>query len=201
MGNNVKGLQQKLHIKIRNVVASFSIAPVPLDLEKIHYAFKKESIWDEATFNYGVVVLRVEKPKMSFLIYQTGKAICTGAKSIEDAENSAEYLVNRLREAGFDVKKTKEAKIQNIVATSDLGTEIDVEKFLRQISVVRDLHIVYEPEQFPAAIVKLPLAQDLEATMLLFSSGKVICVGLKDVKSIHTSLEFLASNLKKASSS
>lgn len=198
LGNNVKSLQQKLHIKIRNVVASFSIAPVPLDLEKIHYAFRKESIWDKATFNYRVVVLRVEKPKMSFLIYQTGKVICTGARSIKDAENSADYFVNRLREASFDIKKTKEAKIQNILATADLGTEIDIEKFLGHINVVRGVHTIYEPEQFAAAIVKLPIAQDIEATMLLFHTGKVICVGLKNVKSIYMSLEFLASHLKKS---
>lgn len=80
--------------------------------------------------NYGVVVLRVKKPKMSFLIYQTGKGICTGAKSLKSAEQSASYLLNRLREAGFNVRKKMEVKIQNIVATKDLGTSLNLEEIV-----------------------------------------------------------------------
>lgn len=36
--------------KIHNIVASFSLDPTPLDLERIYHAFEEESVWDEATF-------------------------------------------------------------------------------------------------------------------------------------------------------
>ena len=185
----------KSSITIQNVVASFSLTPTPLDLEKIHYAFKKESIWDEATFNYGVVVLRVKKPKMSFLIYQTGKVICTGAKSERDAEQSDEYLVTRLRKAGFNVKKKTSAKIQNIVMTADMGMEVDIEKFLCNISAEKGVQIKYEPEQFPAVIIKLPITRNDKATILLFGTGKLICVGLKDSKFSQKAIEIVTSKL------
>lgn len=187
--------ENKPSIEIQNIVASFTLAPPPLDLEKIHHAFEKESIWDEATFNYGVVVLRVEKPKMSFLIYQTGKVVCTGAKTVEDAEQSADCLFNRLKNANFNIENKTEAKIQNIVATTNLNTEIDLERFLVNIWRAQGVRVKYEPEQFPGAIIKLPVAQGSKATILLFSTGKLVCVGLKDYKNVHTAIEFLISNL------
>lgn len=186
----------KPSITIQNVVASFSLTPTPLDLEKIHYAFKKESIWNEATFNYGVVVLRVKKPKMSFLIYQTGKVICTGAKSERDAQQSDEYLIRRLRRAGFNVKKKTSAKIHNIVATANTGMEVDMEDFLYNVSTVEGIQIIYEPEQFPAAIIKFPITRNDKATILLFGTGKLVCVGLKDSKFTQKAIEIVTSKLR-----
>jgi len=178
---------------IHNIVASFSLDPAPLGLERIHNAFEEESVWDEATFNYGVVVLRVKKPKMSFLIYQTGKVICTGAKSLKSAEQSASYLLNRLREAGFNVRKKMEVKVQNIVATKDLGISLDLEKIVYGMEGV---HVIYEPGQFPGAIIRLPVTQNAMATILLFSSGKMVCVGLKRYEDIYEALESLNSKLE-----
>ena len=193
--------EAKPSITIQNVVASFSLTPIPLDLEKIHNAFRRESIWDEATFNYGVVVLRVEEPKMSFLIYQTGKVICTGAKSERDARRSDNYLIRRLRSAGFNVEKRTSAKIHNIVATADTSFEVDIEEFLHDISSEKGFKTIYEPEQFPAVIIKLTITRNDKATVLLFGTGKLVCVGLKDHQSIRVAIESIVSKLKPCSSS
>ncbi|MDI6859172.1 MAG: hypothetical protein QMC85_01620 [Methanocellales archaeon] len=72
---------------IVNVVATFSL-DTTLDLEEVHRQFENESLFDEAIFNYGVVILQVKNPKMSFLIYRTGNIVCAGAKSVEDAKQS-----------------------------------------------------------------------------------------------------------------
>jgi len=169
---------------VQNVVASFSLTPAPLDLKKIHHSFKKESIWNKATFNYKVVILRLKKPKMSFLIYRTGRIICTGAKRVKDAERSADYLLERLTGAGFYVKRKADAKIRNIVATADLGIEVDLERFVSRVNKMKGVGIIYEPEQFPAAIVKISLSPNDNATVLLFSTGKLVCVGLKKEREI-----------------
>ena len=169
--------------------------PVPLDLKKIHFAFRKESIWNEATFNYGVVVLRVQKPKMTFLIYQTGSVICAGARRIEDAEQSDEYLVHRLKEAGFDVRKKTGAQIRNIVATADLGKMVDIEEFTARTQDAQT-KVIYEPDQFPGAIMKIPVDRVSIATILLFSSGKLVCVGLTNYEHIRRAIQLLTSKLK-----
>jgi transcription initiation factor TFIID TATA-box-binding protein len=64
-----------------------------------------------------------------------------------------------------------EYKVTNIVASANLGLELDLFTLARDIP-----EIEYEPEQFPGAILKF---DDPKATLLLFKNGKVVCVGCK----------------------
>jgi transcription initiation factor TFIID TATA-box-binding protein len=160
----------KPKIIIKNVVSSFTLDR-ELDLEKVHSAFKEESLFDEQIFNYGVVVLRVKEPKMSFLIYRTGKVICTGAESPKVARQSDEYLLRRFKDAGFEIGLKSRAKVQNIVGVLDLGTALDLNSIASRMPAVE-----YEPEQFPGAVYRL-FAKNFRATILIFGSGKVICLG------------------------
>ena len=62
-------------------------------------------------------------------------------------------------------------KIENIVASGDIGLELDLYTLAFKL---RDIE--YEPEQFPGAILKL---QKPKASLLLFKNGKIICTGTK----------------------
>jgi transcription initiation factor TFIID TATA-box-binding protein len=185
-------------IDIQNVVASFMLEHLP-NLEKIRRIFAKECFFDTLTdqkFTFRVVALRIQKPKMSLLIYRTGKVVCTGAKTIEDAKQSANFLINRLKKAGFNLPVKPEVEIQNIVATINLKTPIDIETFVNNVRNEKQCHVIYEPEQFPAAIVKFPVAQGTEATILLFSNGKMVCVGLTHHEHMRKAVEVLISKIK-----
>ena len=70
--------------------------------------------------------------------------------------------------------------IVNVVATADLGFEPK----LYSIKTARGVQVIYEPEQFPGAIISLTLSDKTKATILLFSSGKIVCVGLRNRKDI-----------------
>jgi transcription initiation factor TFIID TATA-box-binding protein len=178
-------------ITIKNVVASF-ILDRELDLEEVHSKFKEESLFDEQIFNYGVVVLRVKKPKMSFLIYRTGKIICTGAESIQAAKGSDKYLIRRFRRAGLKAGLKSRAEIQNIVSVMDLGVPLNLELVAHQMP-----EIEYEVEQFPGAIYRHPLGGDSKATALLFGSGKVVCVGCRRKEELSQIFRKISSRLKK----
>jgi transcription initiation factor TFIID TATA-box-binding protein len=184
-------------IKIQNVVATFRLGR-KLDLDRIRKAFADECFFetlDNRMYSFRVVALRIRKPKMTLLIYRTGKVVCTGAKSLKDAEQSADCLLDRLRRVGLNIQVEKKAKIQNIVATSDLKTPIDIERFTVKTKKERQFHVIYEPEQFPAAIVRFPIVQGSEATVLIFNSGKLVCVGLSTYGHIQKAIEFLISKL------
>ena len=71
-------------------------------------------------------------------------------------------------------------KIENMVASADLGFEIDLMALARNVQMVE-----YEPEQFPGAILKL---KDPKASLLLFKNGKVICTGSKSEAEVHHAL-------------
>lgn len=176
----------KISISIKNVVATFKLNK-RLDLKKIHQAFPRESIWEDKVFKRKVVVLRVKKPKMSFLIYETGSVICAGAESIKDAKQSGNYLIKQFRNAGINVKLSKSVEIQNIVASANLNTKLD----LRKISIENN-EVEYEPEQFPGAIWRAPSG----VTMLLFPRGGVICVGAKKYENITKTIDKLKSDLR-----
>jgi transcription initiation factor TFIID TATA-box-binding protein len=184
-------------MEIRNVVVAFSFEP-PLDLEKIREIFTKECFFEtirDERYTFRVVALRTEKPRYTFLIYRTGKIVCTGSKNIDEAQRCDEYLLKRFLTAGINTKIKAKAEIQNIVATANLKNPIDIEKLVTDLQKDKQTRIIYEPEQFPAAIIKLPINQTTKATILLFSSGKLVCVGLKTITEIFKVSEKLIQKL------
>jgi transcription initiation factor TFIID TATA-box-binding protein len=90
---------------------------------------------------------------------------------------------------GFVAKKKKvdkakidiRFKIENIVASANLGIELDLYSIAQKVKDVE-----YEPEQFPGAILKL---KDPRASLLLFKNGKIICTGSKSEKEVKYALE------------
>jgi transcription initiation factor TFIID TATA-box-binding protein len=62
-------------------------------------------------------------------------------------------------------------KIENIVASADLGVELDLYGIAKESPDVD-----YEPEQFPGAICKI---HEPKTAILLFKNGKIICTGAK----------------------
>jgi transcription initiation factor TFIID TATA-box-binding protein len=173
-------------ISIKNVVATFKLDK-RLNLKEVHQAFLRESIWKDTVFKRKVVVFRLKNPKMSFLIYETGSVVCAGAESIKDAKQSGNYLIEQFRSAGINVKLSKPAEIQNIVASANLNTKLD----LRKISI-ENSEIEHEPEQFPAAIWRAPTG----VTLLLFPRGGVVCVGAKKYENITKTIDKLKRNLR-----
>lgn len=188
-----------LNIKVQNVVATFSLNDT-INLANIREAFSSECFFEtlqDKRYTFRVVALRIRKPRITLLVYRTGKVVCTGAKTIEDAEQSADYFISRLRKLGFTATKKLEARIQNIVATADLKIPVDMEKLLDCFHSEKQFRAMYEPEQFPAAIVRFPVTQGAMATILLFSSGKVVCVGLTTLEQINEAICQINSKLEK----
>ena len=62
--------------------------------------------------------------------------------------------------------------IANIVATSDLGTKLNLNILAEKIP-----EIIYNPKKFNAAILKIK--EPVKATFLIWSSGKIVCLGTK----------------------
>jgi transcription initiation factor TFIID TATA-box-binding protein len=79
-------------------------------------------------------------------------------------------------------------KIQNIVASTSLGTELD----LPAIAISLD-GSKYEPEQFPGLIYRL---KDPKTSTLLFHSGKVICTGAKSLEHVKLAINKVAKQLE-----
>ncbi|MFB6187237.1 MAG: hypothetical protein ABEI86_10270 [Halobacteriaceae archaeon] len=98
-----------------------------------------------------------------------------GTNSSETAIEYVETLIQRVREIGHDAKLIGDIEISNISVTGDFGEPLRLEQAVQDLRK-EEIDVQYEPEQFPAIIVKL---DNPETTFLLFSNGKFSIQGLK----------------------
>ena len=176
--------QTKPIVSIVNVVASASVDQ-KMDLNEITKKFPETEYNPE---QFPGLVFRLTKPKTATLIFRTGKMVCTGAKSEELAIAAVNTVVQKLRKAKIKIKKDAIISVQNIVSSISLGGKIHLEKSARTLP-----RSMYEPEQFPGLIHRM---LDPKTVILIFASGKLVCVGAKLEKEIHRSVHQIHSLLE-----
>jgi transcription initiation factor TFIID TATA-box-binding protein len=162
--------RMKYTIDIVNVVASTKLAEA-FDLPKI------EADLEGAVYNkkkFPGLVYRVKAPKAAFLIFTSGKIVCTGSKNIEDVRTVIITLAKRLKSIGFEmIDMEPEIHIQNIVASADLKTDLNLNAVALGLGLE---NIEYEPEQFPGLVYRIKVPK---VVVLIFSSGKLVITGGK----------------------
>ncbi len=177
---------EKVDIKVENVVANARIAE-ELDLKDI------ESKIEAAVFTkkkFPGLVYRTKEPKSAFLIFRSGKVVCTGSKTEAGVRVVMDKLASDLRSIGIDVVEHPEFKVQNIVASANLGTELN----LGAIVIGLELEgMEYEPEVFPGLVYRIA---DPKSAILIFSSGRLVITGGKTIADCNKSVEVLLEKLK-----
>jgi len=118
--------------------------------------------------------------------------VCTGGKSQADVEKAIQAVSKEIRRTGQRITSKPEIVVQNIVASSDLGSEID----LNEIAVTMGLeHVEYEPEQFPGLVYRM---EDPRTVILLFGSGKLVCTGAKRLSDVERAVKKIDKELRAA---
>lgn len=117
------------------------------------------------------LVMRIEKPRATILIFSTGKMVVTGLRKASESGKVVQKVIKNIKKAGIDVKNPV-ITIQNIVASGDLHTNID----LNMAAIVME-YAMYEPEVFPGLIYRM---QDPKTVFLIFSTGRIVCTGAKE---------------------
>jgi len=157
-----------LDYKIENVVATVVVEITEkIDLNQIA---RRHADVEYNPERFPGLVMRIEKPRATILIFSTGKMVVTGLRQATEAERVVEKVVKNIRKAGIKVSNP-EITIQNIVASGDLHTNID----LNMAAIVME-YAMYEPEVFPGLIYRM---QDPKTVFLIFSTGRIVCTGAK----------------------
>ena len=81
-----------------------------------------------------------------------------------------------------------ELEVSNIVATAELDLTVSLEILAVHLGMES---VEYEPEQFPALLFR-----GSDHTILLFSSGKVVCTGLTEIPDISNAIAEMASRIE-----
>ena len=93
------------HTGVENIVASTQIdAKDKLNLEFIAYNLENAEYEPE---QFPGLVYRISDPRVAFLLFGTGKIICTGARKIEEIHAALDKFKNNLEGLGIPVKALK----------------------------------------------------------------------------------------------
>jgi transcription initiation factor TFIID TATA-box-binding protein len=175
--------------KIENVVATVSIELDPpgvkIDLNQIA---RKYTDCEYNPERFPGLVMRVTDPKATILIFSTGKMVVTGLRQAAEAETVVNNVINKMKKAKVNISSEPVITIQNIVASGDLHTSID----LNEAAIIME-NAMYEPEVFPGLIYRM---QEPKTVFLIFSTGRIVCTGGKTKEIVGKAIEKLVEQVK-----
>jgi len=172
-------------VTIENIVAYAQIAD-GLDIDQIA---EKISDFNYNPTEFAGLTLKLDDPKSAVLLLPGGKAICTGAKKITDVEAAIKKAVSMVKKIKVEVHKNYDIVVQNIVASTDLKQELHLSSI--SSGLILD-HVDYEPKYFPGLIYNM---DDFGASVLIFSSGKMVCTGAKTIEDATNAIELMKEKL------
>jgi transcription initiation factor TFIID TATA-box-binding protein len=172
---------------VQNVVATAWLSDWELDLNHIASVLKNVEL-DPHTFAALKHRIFLDEYAIMFLIFRTGKIVCTGCKTIKQSHRAFDVLFDELRasECIIPDKSLWVVKIQNLVAAMDLGQPLLLSKLAEEHAE----HFDYEPELFPGGKYTLAIPGG-NITLKIFVSGKINITGAKNMKQIDLAFRTL----------
>ena len=170
-------------IVIQNVVASINLFTT-IDLVTAYQTLIDD---DDLFVSYNPetfpgLILKIKKPKISSLVFSSGKLVLTGAKSTHMVHEGVQQMIKILRTVGTKITEEPEIIVQNIVASGHFNHRtINLE-----LAALWLEHSMYEPEQFPGLIYRLA---EPKTVLLLFQSGNLVCTGAKTEEQVRQAVE------------
>ncbi|XP_011344145.1 TATA-box-binding protein isoform X2 [Ooceraea biroi] len=134
------------------------------------------------------LIMRIQNPRATALIFRSGKLVCTGARSVDDSRLAAKKFARIIQKLGFSAKFI-DFKIQNIVATCDLKFPIRLES----LNQMHGQFSSYEPELYPGLTYRMV---NPKVVLLIFVNGKVVLTGAKERKELQAALKSIYPVLK-----
>jgi len=181
---NEKDESGKPTVKIENIVATV-ILDTALDLNLI------ETRIPDVDYNpdqFPGLVYRLQNPKITALIFKSGKMVVTGAKSVKQLVWAVKTILKKLMIKGVPMQGKPQIQIQNIVASANLNVVVDLEKAAFTLP-----KSMYEPEQFPGLIYRM---EKPRVVLLIFSSGKMVITGAKRESEVEDAVNGIYDILK-----
>ena len=166
-------------INIQNVVAAATLNQ-KVDLNAVVKSFPGVEYRPE---QFPGLVFRLKRPKTATLIFNSGKMVCTGAKSEKESRRAVMKVVKELKKGGIIIIHKPDLKVVNIVASASLGGNVDLEKAVTTLGKT-----MYEPEQFPGLIYRM---DEPKVVILIFASGNLVCTGGKKEQDVYDAVHKL----------
>jgi TATA-box binding protein (TBP) (component of TFIID and TFIIIB) len=162
---------------IVNVVATASIYQ---EIDFYELRKNKEIFHDSDVYGGRVAYFKTPEMKGKVSIFQSGKMISVGTRSETQACNELQLATKFLVDKGYAKAVELNFKTKNMVVTADFEKSLNLEKLSENTKAI------YEPEQFPRAIVRFE--KPYKTCVLVFASGKAVITGLKSTTQIEPTI-------------
>jgi len=161
-------------VKIQNIVSTFNLGKTNINLARL--ATELDFI-DYNPGKFAAATIRIANPRTTALLFASGNAVCTGAKTVLESRLATRKYVHLLQRHGMRVSMCH-FKIQNIVATTHIASPIRLREFCHDYGA----YTSYEPELFPGLVFR---TIDPKLVFLIFRSGKIVSTGAKSIACIR----------------
>jgi transcription initiation factor TFIID TATA-box-binding protein len=138
------------------------------------------------------LIYRIKNPKTATLLFRSGKAVCTGAKTLEQVKIAIETVATNVRKTGVLIDGSPCFEVQNIVASADIGQSVNLTTVVISLGLER---VEYEPEVFPGMVYRM---DDPKVVILLFGSGKLVCTGARTPRDVERAVDKIKEELESA---
>ena len=163
--------------EIVNVVATADLKQ-PVDLLQISEL--PHTIHDQEIYGGRVAYLKSPEMNGKVTIFSSGKLISVGTRSPNQAEEDLNTTHDILA-LGKLIEATQiKMNLRNLVAVLNIDKTLDLE------TLAIEQPVIYEPEQFPGAILK---TTQPKATYLIFASGKIVIPGTRTLDDLKAAAE------------
>ena len=173
-------------LKIENIVASGEIAG---SIDLVRFSENTENC-ELNKKRFPGAVYRIKDPKIACLVFSSGKIVLTGLRNHEALAKGIAVVKEALKKAGMEPLKEPRVAITNIVCSYNLGRYINLNKLTVTLNME---HVEYEPEQFPGLVYRIG---DPKIVVLIFSSGKIILTGGRNLEDVKKGLDVLEKKLE-----
>jgi transcription initiation factor TFIID TATA-box-binding protein len=173
-------------LKIENIVASGVIAE---SIDLADFSEKTENC-ELNKKRFPGAVYRIADPKIACLIFSSGKIVITGVRNDKALADGLAIVIKSLKNAGIVPLKEPQVAITNMVCSYNLDRYINLNKMTVTLNVE---NVEYEPEQFPGLVYRI---KDPKIVVLIFSSGKIILTGGKNLDDVRRGLDVLEKKLE-----
>lgn len=186
--------------KIFNVVVGASLG-CPIDLVELAV---RTRISEYNPQLFSACILRITAPRITCMVFATGAIIGTGARTVADARAGLLKAARIVLRAGHPAVTFSQFRVHNIVAGLDLQTPIALEPLAatlgseaaaasksssapppvaaverRQRRRAAPGSVAFEPELFPAVVLRPKAAAVSHVSALVFVSGRVVLNGAR----------------------
>lgn len=175
-------------LQIVNVVASGSLGTGEIDTDVVGSELSVEK-----TVLPGRVYLKANEHSPVSMVFRSGSYTIAGASSWKSVLEVVDWLFDILHNIGVRASREEmldSVAVKYLVVTSDLSDGLNLAAAVVALGMGNS---EYEPEQFPAVIHR---PEDIECTVLLFSTGKVTITGVRSVQDAYEVFKKIEDTLK-----